>query len=140
MRDENFHCIGGAWCYHLKTKDYTKEQKEAVEKIVVEGAKTIYAHEEQIVEMVFEKGEIEGISKNHMKVFIKSRINEVLHMLGMKPLYKVSEKDNLVAQWFYASINNYQFVDFFSGTGREYHRQWDERGFVWKAPNPEVNK
>lgn len=140
VRDENFHCIGGAWCYHLKTKDYTKEQKEAVEKIVVEGAKTIYEHEEQIVEMVFENGEIEGISKTQMKIFIKSRINEVLHMLGMKPLYKVSEKENVVSSWFYKSINNYQFVDFFSGTGREYHRQWDERGFVWKTPDPEANK
>lgn len=140
VRDENFHCIGGAWCYHLKTKGYTKEQFESVERVVREGAEKIYEHEDQIVKMVFEKGDIDGISPNQMRVFIKSRINEVLHMLNMKPLYKVSEKDNKVADWFYKSINDYQFNDIFAGVGRDYHRQWDERGFLWDSPNVSVNR
>ena len=37
---------------------------------------------------------------------------------------------NPIADWFYDGINNYQFIDFFSGgAGREYQRDWDEDGF-----------
>lgn len=128
-RDEQLHCIGGSWCFRLKTRDYTKEHMAEIESKILEGAKKIMEHEEKIIEMVFEKGEIEGITATQMTNFVKSRINECLKLLGFKPMYEV--KYNPIAEWFYKSINDYQFVDFFSGVGREYHRSWDESGFVW---------
>jgi ribonucleotide reductase beta subunit family protein with ferritin-like domain len=49
--------------------------------------------------------------------------------LGYEKLYEV--KYNPIADWFYNGLNNYQFVDFFSGQGREYQRNWDSERFVW---------
>ena len=38
---------------------------------------------------------------------------------------------NPIADWFYDGINAYQMNDFFTGVGREYNRNWDEKGFNW---------
>jgi hypothetical protein len=46
-------------------------------------------------------------------------------------MYEVSY--NPISEWFYKGINDYQFNDFFSGTGNQYHRNWDETAFVWKG-------
>lgn len=131
-RDEQLHCVGGSWCFRMKTQHYTKERMAQIEAKIREGAQKIMEHEEKIISMVFDKGEIEGITATQMSNFVKSRINECLKLLGFKPEYEV--KYNPIAEWFYKSINDYQFNDIFAGQGREYHRAWDDAGFVWKGP------
>lgn len=131
LRDENLHAVAGAWCFRQKIKDYTKEQLEAVEAKIIEGAKKLYEHEVEIIKMIFEKGAIEGITEKQLTNFVESRINECLKQLDFKKLYDV--KYNPIAEWFYKAINDYSFNDFFSGMGNQYHRNWDETAFVWKT-------
>ena len=131
LRDENLHAVAGAWCFKLKTKDYTKEQLEAVEAKIIEGAQKLYEHEKEIIKMTFAEGKIEGITEHQLDNFVQSRINECLKQLGFKKLYDV--KYNPISEWFYKAINDYSFNDFFSGMGSQYHRNWDETAFVWKA-------
>lgn len=131
LRDENLHAVAGAWCFKLKTKDYTNEQLEAVEAKIIEGAKKLYEHEKEIIKMIFAEGKIEGITEHQLDNFVQSRINECLKQLGFKKLYDV--KYNPISEWFYKAINDYSFNDFFSGMGSQYHRNWDETAFVWKA-------
>ena len=131
LRDENLHAVAGAWCFKLKTKDYTKEQLEAVEAKIIEGAKKLYEHEKEIIKMIFAEGKIEGITEHQLNNFVQSRINECLKQLGFKKMFDV--KYNVIGEWFYKAINDYSFNDFFSGMGNQYHRNWDETAFVWKT-------
>lgn len=130
--DEALHSVGGAeLCKQLvKELNYTEEQRQVFENKVYALAETIKEHEFRIVDMLFEKGKMDGITDVQMKHFVESRINTCLQQLGMNKLYDV--KYNPVAEWFYKGINNYQFNDFFSGVGREYQRNWDESNFTWK--------
>jgi ribonucleotide reductase beta subunit family protein with ferritin-like domain len=82
-----------------------------------------------IVDMIFEKGEMEGITAEQMKTFIKSRINLCLERLGIDNLFEVS--NNIIAEWFYDNINAVSLHDFFTGVGNSYNRDWDEKGFKW---------
>lgn len=129
--DESLHSVGGAeLCKQLvKELSYTEKEREVFENKVYALAETIKEHEFRIVDMLFEKGKIEGITDIQMKHFVESRVNTCLQQLGLNKLYDV--KYNPVAEWFYKGINNYQFNDFFSGVGREYERNWDESGFTW---------
>lgn len=132
VMDENLHSIGGALlCTTLmKELKYTKEQQIDFETKVYKLAEDIREHEHRIVDMLFEKGSISGITPNSMKIFVDSRLNTCLQQLGLKSLYNT--EDNVVAEWFYSGINNYNFNDFFAGIGREYQRDWSETGFVWE--------
>lgn len=87
-------------------------------------------HEFQIVDMIFSKGEIEGITVTQMKNFIDSRINLVANNLGYTAVAP-RHTHNPIADYFYDGINNYIFTDFFAGLGREYSRNWDEAQLEW---------
>jgi len=133
VRDENLHSQGGAWAFkHLKSKSNLSEQqeKELLEKIK-ETANTIYEHECEIIKEVFAQGNIEGVTAHQLECFVQSRVNECLRQLGYTKMFEV--KYDPISSWFYKGINDFQFNDFFSGVGNQYHRNWDESGFVWST-------
>jgi ribonucleotide reductase beta subunit family protein with ferritin-like domain len=133
VRDENMHSQGGAWAFKYKLaqmgSEATPEYVADIEAKVREVAKKIYEHECQIIAMLFEKGEIKGITAHQLENFVQSRVNECLKTLGFTKEYDV--KYNPISEWFYKGINDYTFNDFFSGMGNQYHRNWDSSAFVW---------
>lgn len=137
VRDEALHSLAGAWTFRtLKEEVKLKgERLEALNERIKEAAKQIYEHECRVVGMVFEKGEIIGASKESLKTFVASRLNACLVELGIPVLFEV--KENPIATWFYDSINQFSFNDFFSGIGNSYQRDWDETAFTWQASSIE---
>lgn len=135
VRDENMHSEGGSWTYrtHKKEAKLTPEELSALETRIKEAALQIYEHEKRIIDMMFEKGDIPGISKDSLVRFVASRINLCLSNLEIQPIIEEDPEKNEIATWFYDSINKFVFNDFFSGIGREYVRDWNEEGFVWKT-------
>jgi ribonucleoside-diphosphate reductase beta chain len=133
ITDESLHSIGGAeLCKDvIAESNYTPEQYKEFEENVYKACHKIYDHESRIVDMLFEKGKMEGITDTQMKHFVQSRINVCLEQLNLKKLYDV--KYNPIGEWFYKGINDFQFNDFFSGIGREYQRDWDESSFTWET-------
>lgn len=133
VRDENIHSVAGAWSFkYLKTlRKLSTLQEQQLEHKIREVVRLIYEHECQIIAKLFEKGEIKGITTHQLECFVQSRLNECLKELGYKKEYEV--KYNPIAEWFYDGINKFQFNDFFSGQGREYNRNWDQSGFIWKG-------
>lgn len=128
VRDEAMHCEASSWLFRtLKEQGY--QSTITLEEDIYDMAATVYEHEAAIVDKIFSKGKIEGITDIQMKNFIQSRVNLVLRNLGYDPLFEV--KYNPIAEWFYKGINNYVSNDFFAGQGREYKRGWDESEFIW---------
>lgn len=136
VRDENLHAEAGAWLFKtLKNEiieaDSEDWQLQNLENDINDMARTIYDHECRIIDMIFEKGDIDGITITQMKRFIESRINLCLKNLGIKKLFDVGY--NPIKEWFYRGINQYQANDFFSGVGASYSRGWSESEFTWKG-------
>lgn len=133
VRDENLHSLAGAYVYNKFVEGRDTESLEELHTDIYQAAKELLEHEYRIVDMIFEQGEIEGITPTQMKNFVLSRVNQCLHELKLKNLEKVSY--NPIAEWFYDGITGFQYNDFFSGMGASYHRSWDEDSFTWKVDN-----
>lgn len=133
VRDENLHSQGGAWAFRLKAQNLSAEQLETVRQKILVLADKLLEHEKEIIGMIFEKGKIEGVTANQLENFVKSRIDECMKQLGFPKVHNVSY--NPIAAWFYKGINDYVFNDFFTSVGNQYHRQWNEDDFEWKADN-----
>lgn len=122
VRDENIHADAGSWLFNTFIEEYgidrTKLQKQ-IEKV----AKESYALEKEIIENIFSKGNIEGITERQLKNFVKSRINKKLKDIGMKPFEKVSY--NPISKWFYKVINAIEFSDFFNQNSSSYSNHWN---------------
>ncbi|MDX1702584.1 MAG: ribonucleotide-diphosphate reductase subunit beta [Melioribacteraceae bacterium] len=131
--DENFHCIGGSALFqkHKEELQLNEEEEKYVRDKIYGIAEKVYEHESRIVDMIFEKGSVDGITDVQLKHFVESRVNLCLKNLGYKNLFKV--KYNPIADWFYNGLNSYQFIDFFTGQGREYQRDWNKQGFAWRV-------
>lgn len=129
VRDENLHSLGGAWLYNLMTDKLPKEVKQHLGKQIKEYAAVMYEHECHIIDNIFSKDTVEGITPIQLKHFVESRINLCLSHLGIDKMFDV--KYNPIADWFYTAINAYKYNDFFAGVGNEYQRDWAESEFVW---------
>jgi ribonucleotide reductase beta subunit family protein with ferritin-like domain len=131
VRDENLHSMAGAWVFKklIEESNYSKEYLDEVRVNLTEMAMKLYDHECRIIDMIFEKGNIDGITPIQMKHFVESRINECMKQLGYGKVFDV--KYNPIAEYFYKAINDYTFNDFFTGIGNQYHRNWDSTAFSW---------
>lgn len=134
VRDENLHAEGGAWAFQqlMKEKEeaglISAEYKADLQSKIYQCAEKITEHEFAIVDKIFERGEMAGITPDQMKEFIGHRVRLCLSNLG----YTVPEKPKGVVEgWFYNQINALQFHDFFAGQGNEYNRNWTEEKFTW---------
>lgn len=107
-----------------------EEYAGLVKEEIFNTAQKIFEHEKQIIAMLFTEGKIDGITPYQLECFVQSRINLCLENLGYEKIYDV--KYDPISLWFYKGINDFQFNDFFSGQGREYSRDWNEDGFVWR--------
>jgi ribonucleotide reductase beta subunit family protein with ferritin-like domain len=135
LRDENLHATAGAWLYRTLRDEMLQEDpsyRVAIENVsehILEASRAIYEHEARIVDMIFAKGEIEGITSEQMKKFVQSRINLCLSQLGLPHAFEVL--NDSISSWFYDSINSTSFNDFFTGVGHSYNRAWSETEFKW---------
>lgn len=132
VRDENIHHMAGAYSFRklAAQRGYSKERLEQeILPRIIQSVELIYAHEDEIIENLFEKGPITGITPDQLRAFVKSRLDECLVHLGFSKHYNVT--DNPVAEWFYKGINDYKFADFFTGQNNQYSRKWDENDFDW---------
>lgn len=130
-RDEAIHALGGAWLYKTLVDELKVSEKElkVIKSKIIALARTIEEHENRIIDMVFEKGSMEGITKEDLKTFVRSRINICLSNLGIEGIYEIAK--NPIADWFYKNITGTLFHDFFQKVGNSYKRTWSEKSFVW---------
>lgn len=131
VRDENIHALAGARYFQQMLTESKLSTGDAIELSVnlAVAAKEIQRHEYEIIDRIFEKGDVEGITAQQLKIFVNHRLNLCLQNLGVKPQF--DEENNVIKEWFYDGINAVQLHDFFNGTGNEYNRDWDETGFEW---------
>lgn len=131
VKDENIHAEADAWLFRtlMREANLTKEEKEIIKNDMIKVAEKTYEHEHVITEMIFEKGNIRGITANQIDNFVQSRIDLCLENLGYDPIFKPTY--NPIKQWFYKNINSTKLHDFFVGQGSDYTRAWKETGFTW---------
>lgn len=133
--DETIHSQAGAWLFRtalfealqdggIETSDVGKLQQE-----LEETAKVILEHESIIIDKIFEKGQIKGITDNQLKRFVESRLDICLENLGLKSIFNPTY--NPIKSWFYKDLESSTLHDFFSSTGSDYNRQWIEGRFTW---------
>lgn len=127
-RDEALHSEAAGWLFQQYVKENNINVQE-MEEYFLEIAGKVYDHEEKIIDKLFEKGAIEGITKTQMLVFVKSRINICMRNMGFSNIYAIDY--NPVSDWFYKGINGYAMNDFFVSVGNQYQRNWTGAGFTF---------
>ena len=75
----------------------------------------IKAHEAEceLLDWIFEKGELDFLPKSTINEFIKNRFNNSLESIGMERIFDINEEALQTTQWFDDEITGTKHGDFF---------------------------
>lgn len=133
--DETLHSQAGAWLFRTLQSEAVADNAISDDELrklkmeLEETAVVILEHESIIIEKIFEKGSIKGITNNQLTHFVESRLDVCLENLGYKAIFKPTY--NPISKWFYKDLESSTLHDFFSSQGSDYNRAWTEGKFVW---------
>lgn len=122
VRDEALHADADSWLFKTLIKEQGIDVNDLKDEIIEMAEASLYL-EEQIIDQIFSKGKIEGITDHQLKNFVKSRINKKLKDIGIDPIYDVSY--NPIASWFYKLVNAVEMTDFFDRSPTSYNNDWN---------------
>lgn len=122
VRDEALHADADSWLFNTFVREYGLDVS-VLKKDIVKIARECYKVEESIIDNIFAKGRIDGITDVQLKNFVQSRVNKKLKDIGIDPIYEVNY--NPIARWFYKLINQIEMSDFFDRNPTSYNNNWN---------------
>ena len=132
VRDESLHSEAGCWLFRQLLSEYPEINTEKLQKEIETAAYLAIKLEFDFIDKVFELGDLENLSKEDLKNFIKHRVNTKMGDLGLKPLIPSDQIDAgalKTMKWFDAVIAGKQHTDFFASRVTNYskgHMDWSK--------------
>jgi len=130
VRDESLHSNAGCWLFRTLMEEQPKFKTKKLVKEIEEAGRLAMKLEFNFIDKVFELGDLENLTKNELKNFIKHRINTKMSDLGLDPLVPSADIDKgalKTMKWFDAVIAGKQHTDFFASRVTNYskgHVDW----------------
>ena len=123
VRDESLHSKAGCWLFRTLLQEQPHLNTPELRDKVIEACHLSVKLEFDFIEKAFEMGDIEGLSKEQLKNFIKARANEKLNELGYSPLYNDVEPNMLrQMEWFNHLTSGKTHQDFFANRVTDYSK------------------
>lgn len=85
--------------------------------------------EDKVIDLAFEMGEVEGLTKEEVKQYIRYVANRRLTQLGLKPNWTKATENPL--PWLDWVLNGDSFKNFFEGTVTDYNAAGMEGDWGW---------
>ena len=135
VRDESLHSKMGCQLFRHMCEE-NNQLAHLCKADIIKAAETMVDLEIKYIDKMFEMGDIEGISANDLKHFIKKRTNEKLVELGYADLsghfvFNGSAASNL--DWFYHLTGGHTHTDFFAIRSTDYSKAGEGEDFedIW---------
>ena len=135
VRDESLHSKMGCQLFrHMCQED--KSLLEECKVDIIKSAESMLKAEENYIDKMFEKGDIENLKAYDLKQFIRKRLNEKLTELGYSNSGKYFEYDSKGADkldWFYHLTGGHTHTDFFVIRPTDYSKANEGEDFqdIW---------
>ena len=130
VRDESLHSEAGCWLFRTLMEEHPEFKTDKLVKDIQDAATNALKLEFDFIDKVFEMGDLENLTKDELKNFIKHRVNTKMSDLGLAPLVPADQIDKgalKTMKWFDAVIAGKQQTDFFAGRVTNYskgHMDW----------------
>lgn len=131
VRDESLHSNAGCWLFRTLMEEHPELKTDKLIAEIREAAQAALELEFNFIDKIFEMGDLENLTKDELKNFIKHRVNTKMGDLGLKPLVPSEDIDQGALKtmlWFDAVIAGKQHTDFFANRVTNYskgHMEWD---------------
>lgn len=122
-KEEQIHGLFGIDLMKIVRQENPTWFDAEYEQSVVDICKEAYAAEENIIDWIYEKGDLEFMPKATVKEFVKNRFNNSLKSLGMKAIFETDEALLDQTSWFDDEIMTTKHGDFFVKRSVNYNKR-----------------
>jgi len=134
IRDESLHCEGIIKLYHAFNKE-TGAVTKAVADDIVDCCKTVVGMEDNFIDLAFEAGEIQGMTPEDIKQYIRFIADWRLRQLQLPEVYGIKENP---LPWLQSLLSGVEHANFFEARATEYSKaatkgQWHGAEGVWTS-------
>jgi ribonucleoside-diphosphate reductase beta chain len=112
--DEQVHANAGIYLINKIKEEYPEVLDAATISDITNMVKESIEIETQIIDWIFEKGEIETIHKNDLVNFIKFRVDESMVKIGLPEQYFITMDQYQPMKWFEEEVFANSLDDFFA--------------------------
>lgn len=112
-KEEQIHGLFGIELINIIRKEKPEWFDDRLEQRVYEACREAYRSEEQVIDWIYEAGDLEFLPKEIVKEFVKNRLNNSLESIGYERLFDVDEALVEETDWFDDEIIATKHVDFF---------------------------
>ncbi|MDQ5901719.1 MAG: ribonucleoside-diphosphate reductase beta chain [Patescibacteria group bacterium] len=122
-KEEQIHGLFGIDIINILREEHPDWFDEAFEEAIIKQCYEAYEAEKIVVDWIFEKGELDFMSKAVVLEFIKQRFNNSLESIGIRKIFDVDETFLKESDWFYDEVIATKHGDFFNKRSINYDKR-----------------
>jgi ribonucleoside-diphosphate reductase beta chain len=122
-KEEDIHGNFGIEIINIIKKENPDWFDEEFKNLIYSASDKAFQAESDILEWIFEKGELDFLSIDSIKEFIKNRLNNSLVSIGYEPLYEKNIELLEPTLWFDVEIKSTKEGDFFYKRSVDYNKK-----------------
>lgn len=128
VRDETLHCANIIRLYHQWVREHPEIDKVELGNDVTGIICRMVSDEDAFIDLAYELGDVEGLTRAEMKQFIRFIADQRLQQLGLTAVYGVRENP---LPWFDQLTGGVELANFFEARSTEYSKaatkgEWDD--------------
>lgn len=112
--DEQIHANGGIYLINKIREEQPDLLNDADIEAIYDLVDESIEMESNILDWIFEQGELDNVSKKNLLDFMKYRVDDSLKKIGMKTRYNISPEDYRPMVWFEEEVFANSMDDFFA--------------------------
>lgn len=122
-KEENIHAEFGFDLINLIKKENPSWWTNELIEDLIDATHDAYEAERDIIEWIFEKGDLDFLSKTQTLEFIKHRFNTSLNNIGIDNIFEVNQSLLETTEWFDDEILTTKHTDFFNKRSINYSKK-----------------
>ena len=122
-KEEEIHGNFGSEIINIIKEENPDWFDEEFNDLIYSACKKAYQAECGILDWIFEKGELDFLSKETIKNFIMKRFNNSLERIGMEPMFEIDPLETEKTLWFDVEITSTKEGDFFYKKSTDYNKK-----------------
>lgn len=122
-KEEQIHGLFGIELVSIIRDENPEWFDEDMANKVYEACHNAFESEMEVIDWIYEDGDLDFLPKNTVKEFVKNRLNNSLKNTGFKPMFEINEELVEQTDWFDDEIIATKHVDFFHKRSINYSKR-----------------
>jgi ribonucleoside-diphosphate reductase beta chain len=122
-KEEQIHGMFGIDIINIIKKEHPEWFDENCKNMILKACEEAYEAESQVIDWIYEAGELSFLPSTNVKEFVKQRFNNSLASIGLPRIFEVSEALLEETDWFDNEVIATKHVDFFHKRSINYNKR-----------------